>query len=68
VSVAMAVKQERRGKPLDSRSELDGLERIRCWNCGRIVATGTIPALPSGRMLVIQCGHRECKAFNKFEG
>lgn len=60
--------QERHGQPVTSHTELAGLKRIRCWNCNRIVATGDLPDLEPGKVLVLQCGHKECRAYNKFEG
>ncbi len=55
-----------KGKPIASISEFQDLPRIRCWNCGRIIATGVLPKLGLDEKLVIQCAHKECKAFNKF--
>lgn len=62
----MSVQQARRGKPTD----LEALPKIKCRGekCGRTIATGVIPPLGPGQVLVIQCWHRECKAFNIFRG
>jgi hypothetical protein len=45
---------------------LAALPRIGCEGCARPIASGTMPQLPPGQVLVILCWHRDCKHPNVF--
>jgi hypothetical protein len=57
-----------KGRPLTPGTDLARLPRVVCWQCGRVIAKGTIPPLAQGERLVIQCARRDCLQHNEFGG